>query len=590
MLKMKRYFFLVLFFFFCADLLAQPIDTARFKVDYDPIIMGLNKINQGSVLVDSNRTKVSFDYYIVPQRIDLSFTPSQVKPVKVQADLMKRLYRNFLRVGFGYPITPLAQLSMHNFDNSKYSYGLNFNHFSSWAPQIGKKMKKYAYAPTSDTKTHLFFNRFFKTQTLYSSVGYNHELAHLYGFNKDLGYDSCYYEKAYRDTLKNDFHHLYAEVGIRSNYVLEDRRLKQDVRLTYDFIQTHKKDRENHLALNSYLAYDARFLRLNGSQNYRVGVNFDYFNNSWGNLPVDTANLATHNSFLIELKPTVSFTLNEYHLLFGVGMPIALSNKQNKPYIPIYPIAELQLGLVPKLLNVYVGIDGKTEFNSLKDLLYENPYLNTSLDSLRFTRNQISVYGGIKGNLVKKMNYRISARYSYVKDMHLFMIDTTALLRNQFNLIYTDANVLNVCANLNWQVLEHLYLNLDANYWGYYGLTNARHAWYKPTCEISFGGTYLHNEKFLIDLNMNLQFDRWALMPLSSSGNDFVIKRMKPILNFGVGFEYLFSSQFSAFARINNLACQYYSKYYDFPSFGINALVGITYSFGDESLKRQKKK
>ena len=101
---------------------------------------------------------------------------------------------------------------------------------------------------------------------------------------------------------------------------------------------------------------------------------------------------------------------------------------------------------------------------------------------------------------------------------------------------------------------------------------------------------------------MALSFDRWAFMPLQASaeaiaenseisaGNDYVIAKMKPILNFGVGFEYFFSKQFSAFARINNIACQYYSKYYDFPSFGINALVGVTYSFGDESLKKLKKK
>lgn len=601
-MKMKRYFSFVILMMLCAVLSAQPIDTARFRIDYDPVIMGLNKLNQGTMLVDSGRGKVTFDYYITPQRIDLSFTPSQVKPAKVQADVMKRLYRNFLRVGFGYPVTPIAQLSMHNFDNRKYSYGLNFDHFSSWAPQIGKKMQKYAYAPTSDSKVHLFFNRFFKRQTLYSSVGYNHKLAHLYGFNKDLGYNEYYYSKEYQDTLKNDFHHLYAEVGIRSNHVLEDRRLKQDVRLNYNFIHTRRKDMEHNVALRSYLAYDARFLKLNGSQNYRADINFDYFNNSWGNLPKDSALMTTRNSFLFEIKPTVNFTINEYHVILGVGVPIAQSNLQNKLLIPVYPVAELQLGLVPKIMNIYVGVDGKTEFNSLKNLLLENPYFNTSIDSLRFTRTPISVYGGVKGNLVKKLNYRISARYSYTKDMPLFMIDTAALLKNQFNVIYTDAQVLNVCANINWQVLDQLYINLDANYWGYYGMKNTTHAWYKPSFEIALGGTYFHNDKFLIDLNMALSFDRWAFMPLQASaeaiaenseisvGNDYVIAKMKPILNFGVGFEYFFSKQFSAFARINNIACQYYSKYYDFPSFGINALVGVTYSFGDESLKKLKKK
>ena len=51
----------------------------------------------------------------------------------------------------------------------------------------------------------------------------------------------------------------------------------------------------------------------------------------------------------------------------------------------------------------------------------------------------------------------------------------------------------------------------------------------------------------------------------------------------------LINKNFSAFATINNIGCQYYARYYDFNSFGINALVGITYSFGKESVKNKKK-
>ena len=41
-------------------------------------------------------------------------------------------------------------------------------------------------------------------------------------------------------------------------------------------------------------------------------------------------------------------------------------------------------------------------------------------------------------------------------------------------------------------------------------------------------------------------------------------------------------------ATINNLACQYYSKYYDFKAFGINALVGVKYCFGNESIRKKR--
>ena len=66
--------------------------------------------------------------------------------------------------------------------------------------------------------------------------------------------------------------------------------------------------------------------------------------------------------------------------------------------------------------------------------------------------------------------------------------------------------------------------------------------------------------------------------------------RVKPVLNFGVGFEYLITKQFTAFANINNIGCQYATNYYGFNNFGINAIVGITYSFGNEAIKPLRKK
>jgi hypothetical protein len=374
---------------------------------------------------------------------------------------MKKLYRNFLKVGFGYPVTPLAELCIHNFDNSKYSYGINVNHISAWAPPIGKEMKKYGYAPFSDTRTHLFFNRFFKKQTLYSSLGYNHELAYLYGFSRDITPGSLhyFYDKIHRDSLKNDFHHLYAEVGIRSNFVPDDKKLKQDVRLNYDFLYTYKKDMENRIGIASTFGYDFIFRRFNGYLRPQLDFNFDAYMHKWSNEMLFLAGENyvqmpnfTKNSFKTEFAPTVKFAVREYYFRVGVGVPIITSLDQNmkgKTKCPIYPIAEVQLGLVPGILSIYAGVDGNAKYNSLKDLLYENPFVKKELDSLKFSKTQISIFGGVKGNIVKKMNYHISARYSQTKDMAFFFLDTASWLKNQFDVVYSDANVVNVCVNLN---------------------------------------------------------------------------------------------------------------------------------------------
>jgi hypothetical protein len=607
---MKKIIFVSILFLFAGVVFAQPIDTARFRLDFTPKLQNFHKITQPAVIPEEQHEAVEVEYEIVPQSLELNFSPTPLKPVKLPEEVMKKLYRNFLKVGFGYPVTPLGELCIHNFDNSKFSYGLNANHISGWAPPIGKEMKNYAYSPFSDTRTLLFLNTFFKKQTLYSSVGYNHEVAHLYGFSRELGFDTLYYEKSHRDSLKNNFHHLHAEVGIRSNYVPEDAKLKQDVRLNYDFLYTYKKDMENHIGVVSTFAYDFMFKKLNGSLRPQLDFNMDYYIHKWNNdlqiycftYPCPQF-LGTSNSYKIEFIPAAKFSVREYYVRLGVGIPIINSldaYMKGEAKCPVYPVAEVQLGILPGVLSIYAGVDGNTKYNALKDLLYENPFVKPGLDSLKFTKTQISVFGGVKGNIAKKLNYHISARFSSdSKDMAFFFLDTTALLKNKFDVVYSDGQLLNVCANLNWQVVNKLYLNAEANYWQYFKL-NIDYPWYKPTWEVAFSGKYYLKEKFIFDLNMKLGFDSWGLrqiseeekmtyLPIDSKYLNYVPVSMKPVLNFGAGFEYLITKRFSCFAMVNNIGFQHYSKYYDFRNIGFNAIVGITYSFGDENLKRGKK-
>jgi hypothetical protein len=585
----------------------QAIDTARFRLNFNPQLNNVQKINQQAVINDTVKENVKFDYYITPAQMDVTFSPTPIKASKLAPEVTESIARNFIKVGFGYPLTPLLEFAAHNANNTKYSYGINLHHFSSWAGPVGKKQQQYAYAPTSDTRVHLFLTRFFKDQTLYSSVGYNHELAHFYGYGKDVMrasglYDEAYYEKNFHNEIRNDFHHVKAEVGIRSNHLPGVKKLKQDVRLNYNFLYNHNKNMENHVGITSFFAYDSRFMKISGSQNYRIDFNFDYYHDrfNWKYQENSAQNDAFYHTdaFKFEIIPNMQFTIKEYHIKVGVGVPVLRSNEVTR--CPVYPVAEVQLGIVPSILSIYAGVDGKTQYNGMKELLYENPYYNPSFDQLDFTRTRINIYGGIKGNLVKKFNYHISARYAFVQDMAFFQLDQNAPLLNKFMVVYNNVNYLNVCLNMAWEVIDHLSLNFEANYNGYYFKKDSelQYAWYKPALDFGFDGKYTLKGKYIFDLNFKLEFMRWALAPRDEKGNIryddlgnvcYAPTKMKPVLDFGIGFEYLINKNFSAFATINNIGCQYYAKYYDFNNFGINALIGITYSFGKESIKNKKK-
>ena len=249
--------------------------------------------------------------------------------------------------------------------------------------------------------------------------------------------------------------------------------------------------------------------------------------------------------------------------------------------------------------------------------------MKPDLDTLRFTKTQLSIYGGVKGKITSKLNYHVSARYSYSRDLPFYMLDTASLLKNQFDVVYAKkGNELDVNANLSWEAINHLYLTLNARYHDFFFLEG--YNWfgsdtltggkplYVPRWEIGFEGKYILKNRFIFTANAKVGFDRWALVPTMTSvldaygdpvpqltyrlendirkNADGSKSSVKPVLNFGVGFEYLITKQFTAFANINNIGCQYATNYYGFNNFGINAIVGITYSFGNEAIKLIKKK
>ena len=567
---------------------AQVVDTAYFQLNYVPHLLNFEKISTPATIIDTVQEKVAFDYYITPQKVDVTFSPSPIKAMKIAPEPMKRLYRNFIKVGFGYPLTPLAELSIHNGSNKKNSFGLNIHHFSSWAQPIGKTMKQYTYYPTSDTKSEFFFSRFFKKQTLYSSIGYNHQSARYYGFKiAETPLPTYYSGDLYEDSLKTHFHHVRAEIGLRSNYNLDERALKQDVRINYDGIFTRHHDMENHIGLTSFFAYDARWLKISGSQLYRLNLNFDYYNNKYG--PVGDSLLPSSHALLFNPEIYAHWTFNEYHILVGLGTAIGSKTNQDKVDFAIYPLGEIQLGLIRGILSIYAGVNGNLVYNSYEKLLYENPFIKPQLTDTRYTKNWIHIYGGIKGNLVKKLNYNIFAEYTYAQNMLFYVQDTSAILHNQFDVVYDDGGYLHVGLNMNWEVMNQLHLSLDGDYWLYH-LNTIQKPWYKPALEFGFSGKYFFKDFLVFNANFDLGFGRWAWALDPETSTTYEAQLMKPILDFGIGAEWLINKQFTAFLNVHNIAGQYYAKYYDYRSFGINVLAGVTYSFGEQSLKKGKKR
>ena len=55
----------------------------------------------------------------------------------------------------------------------------------------------------------------------------------------------------------------------------------------------------------------------------------------------------------------------------------------------------------------------------------------------------------------------------------------------------------------------------------------------------------------------------------------FEPKKLKDIADLNAEITYLFSPQFSAFVKLNNIFGQNYQRYYNYPQMGLNFVAGI---------------
>ena len=125
--------------------------------------------------MDTATVHNSFDYSIQSIRENVPFEPQPIKAAKFSGEPLVRLYQNYLRVGFGNYVTPLADLFVNNTRSDKYAIGLAASHRSSWW-----RIKDLGDAQFSNTEAALYGKKFFSKYTLATSVDYANKMNQYY--------------------------------------------------------------------------------------------------------------------------------------------------------------------------------------------------------------------------------------------------------------------------------------------------------------------------------------------------------------------------------------------------------------------------
>ncbi len=136
-----------------------------------------------------------------------------------------------------------------------------------------------------------------------------------------------------------------------------------------------------------------------------------------------------------------------------------------------------------------------------------------------------------------------------------------------------ESNIFNFKAELNYAVNEKFRIAGVANFYNY-RLSDQKEAWQRPNVDFKLSASYNLGNKLYAYLDafiIGKRYQRIAYVPVNAISMD-------PITDLNLGVEYRYTKRLSFFLRGNNLVSARYQRWYNYKVYGINGLLGLTFT------------
>jgi hypothetical protein len=550
--KMKYIMIIGLFLFLLDQVSAQDLKKEIYVVSsYKPKIADAEKISTMPSITDTMKFETNIDYTLLPSRIKTDYSPRNIKPAKMVGTPLDKLYKSYLKIGLGNYVTPLVEYSIHNLRSKEYAIGAYIFHKSSHTKM---ELDNGAKVPAGYGRNELsvYGKKFYKDINLTADIGMNTHRIRYYGYNIDNFPDSV--PELEVDDIKQSFFHVFGVVGAHSANA-DSSALDYVLDLRGDYYRDHFKNKEPHFNVSGSISYPIRTFRfgLDGTYNYYQ------FNTN-----IRKESVLMFHPFAMKRKP-------EWEVKLAAKLIFEKMNNRSRGYL--FPDASIRFQIIEKALVTNIGVTGYLENNNYHSLTSENPFLvpGTAVEN---TLHRFIAYGGIEGQLSRKMAYRLDVTFDAMEDALFYINDTNSLLQNQFDIVYDDADLIKYHGELAWMPLSNLSLFLKGNYYSY-KMTAENKPWQKPTADFTFAVSYNFKEKIFAELDYLVYGKRYA-KNYNETDNPYLLN---PVHDLNLKLEYKYSNILSGFIHLYNLLSQKYYLWNNYPSQRLNVLIGVTYKF-----------
>lgn len=514
--------------------------------EYQPVLNDAFKINMLPEGDTSTAAPSNLHYSLDPLNMNSSFNLTPIKPVKIKDDVIKKLYHGFAKVGYGNYNTPLLEFSYNSLRSKLYDAGVQFKHISSTGNING-----YGHPDFGVNNLGVNGTRYFEKNALKAELNYNRNLYHFYGYQSPP-------ELFSKSETKHLMNLLTGKFGFYSTGTDKDV-LAYDAGINFTSFSDNRESSETMLS----------FLAGGGKK-----VNDSYIS---GKIGLDATNvsqpLQDNSRIIFRTMPRYAFKKDKYYLTAGVNLAYE-SGDNIDTKIHLYPDVEAKFQLLSEEVSVYGKFTGNLQTTSLANFSQENQFLNNATKLLN-TNDKVDLSAGINAKLSKELLAIASFSFSRITNQPYFINLNNPEEPVKYSLTYDNLSLANIHAEMNYAQVNKAGIGIKADYY-FYSTDKLDKPLFKPAYKIGLNGNYEIADKIFIKSEFYYNAGVYAF-ELSGVNGNYV--RLKNYADINIGAEYKYSKILTGFVQLNNIGMQKYFRWYNYPSYRMNVMAGVTYSF-----------
>ncbi len=534
---------------------------------YTPTIANVQKIDMRPEPIDTILPDRPVTYNMIPAKAEVPARVDTIAPARLSVlPPQPRLYKAFVKGGFGLYTTPLGEFYFNNTRSRKNAYGVHLKHMSSNGGISNVGPSDYSF-----NKADAFYKHFLQNHELEGRVIYDRRRISYYGYDRLT--DSILNIQNITRHSEDDLRQVYNDIGfsgrLRSMY-RDSSKVAHDIRIGANAYSNLTGSREINVRLGADLA------KTEGSETYGLGILVD--NNAYKREVGDLLQVR-QNGTLLGLTPNVSTRGRNYLVRVGAGIFI---DAMGSTTFHFYPQAYLEYRLFDNILVPYVGAEGAKLRNTFRSLTRENPFLQGA-PLLSNTNMRYDLYGGLRGSFTSDLGFDVRVSQRRMEDMPLFISRPNPPYGDQLDVLYDQVDIFNVSATLHYHLRDDWDVHARVDVSSYETEIQAE-VWNLAPYQVALGARYNIRNKLIMKGEVLYLGARPAKLEEMTVINDVLIpvarqETLDGFLDLHIGLEYRYTKRLSVFLDMSNVSLSKYERWYRYPVQRGLVIGGFTYQF-----------